>query len=149
MEKPLLFQSLIWPLDPTYKLSCKGHKDKHKLLWSHWEEYQQYPPAFFLQWTTFKVFIEFVTILFLFYLLGFWLWGMCDLSSLTRDWTCAACAGRWSPNHWSAREVSRQYSKGVISPQSKCFYLKVSRFSRLYILASTEDVHIKLQHFQL
>ena len=33
----------------------------------------------------FKVFIEFVTILFLFYVLDFWLRGMWDLSFLTRD----------------------------------------------------------------
>ena len=30
---------------------------------------------FFLMWTIFKVYIRFVTILFLFYVLGFWLWG--------------------------------------------------------------------------
>ena len=31
---------------------------------------------FFLMWTSFKVFTEFVTILSLFYVLDFWLWGM-------------------------------------------------------------------------
>ena len=31
-------------------------------------------------WTIFKVFIEFVTILLLFYILDFWPGGMCDLS---------------------------------------------------------------------
>ena len=36
---------------------------------------------FFLMWTIFKVFIEFVTILLLFYVLVFWPWGMWDLSS--------------------------------------------------------------------
>ena len=36
-------------------------------------------------WTIFKVFIEFVTVLLLFYVLVFWLQGMCDLNSLTRD----------------------------------------------------------------
>ena len=36
-------------------------------------------------WTIFKVFIEFVTILFLFYVLVFFLRGMWGLSSLTRD----------------------------------------------------------------
>ena len=35
--------------------------------------------------TVFKVFIEFVTILFLFYVLVFRPWGMWDLTSLTRD----------------------------------------------------------------
>ena len=38
-------------------------------------------------WTIFKVFIEFVTILLLFYVLVFWPWGMWDPSSPTRDWT--------------------------------------------------------------
>ena len=38
-------------------------------------------------WTAFKVFIEFVTILLLFYILLFWPWGTWDLSSLTRDQT--------------------------------------------------------------
>ena len=56
-------------------------------------------------WTIFKVFIEFVTISLLFYVLGFWPWGMWDLSSLARDWTCIPCIGRWSLNHWTARKV--------------------------------------------
>ena len=38
-------------------------------------------------WTTFKVFIEFVTTLLLFYILLFWPWGTWDLNSLTRDQT--------------------------------------------------------------
>ena len=45
-------------------------------------------------WTIFKVFIEFVTILHLFYVLVLWLQGMWDLSSLTRDQTCIPCIGR-------------------------------------------------------
>ena len=41
---------------------------------------------FFLMWIIFKVFIEFVTILLLFYVLAFyWLRGTWDLSSATRD----------------------------------------------------------------
>ena len=36
-------------------------------------------------WTIFKVFIEFVTILLLFYVLVFWPRGTWDLSSPTRD----------------------------------------------------------------
>ena len=60
---------------------------------------------FFLMWTIFKLFSEFVTILLLFYALFFWLWGMWDLSSLTRDQTHTLCVGRWSLNHWTDREV--------------------------------------------
>ena len=56
-------------------------------------------------WTIFKVFIEFVTILLLFYVLVFWPQGMWDLSSLTRNWTRTPFIGRRSLNHWSAREV--------------------------------------------
>ena len=41
-----------------------------------------------MDWTILKVFIEFVTILLLFYVLVFWLWSMWDLSSLTRDQIC-------------------------------------------------------------
>ena len=39
-------------------------------------------------WTIFKVFIEFVAILLMFYILGFWPQSMWELSSLTRDQTC-------------------------------------------------------------
>ena len=39
----------------------------------------------FLTWTVFKVFIDFVTILLLYYVLVFWLGGVWDLSSPTRD----------------------------------------------------------------
>ena len=52
-----------------------------------------------------KSFIEFVTILLLFYVLVFWPWGMWDLNSLTRDPTRTPCIGRRSLNHWTAREV--------------------------------------------
>ena len=41
--------------------------------------------TFFFMWTTFKVFIEFVPMLLLLYVLVFWLQGMWDLSSPTRD----------------------------------------------------------------
>ena len=60
---------------------------------------------FFLMWTIFKVFIEFVTILLLFYVLVFWPQGMWDLSSPARDRTRTPCTGRRSLNHWTAREV--------------------------------------------
>ena len=59
----------------------------------------------FWMWTIFKVLIEFVTILLLFYVLVFWLQGMWDLSSLTRDRTRTSCIGRGSLNRWTTREV--------------------------------------------
>ena len=42
---------------------------------------------FFLMWTIFKVFIEFVTVSLLFYVLFFWPQAMWDLRSPTRDQT--------------------------------------------------------------
>ena len=53
---------------------------------------------FFFMWTILKVFIEFVTILLLFYVLIFWPRGMWDLRSLTRDQTYTPCIGRQSLN---------------------------------------------------
>ena len=52
-----------------------------------------------------KVFIEFVTILLLFYVLLFWPRGMWDLSSPTGDHTRTPCIGRQSLHHWTAKEV--------------------------------------------
>ena len=37
--------------------------------------------------------------------LVFWPQGVWDLSSQTRDWTCAVCLGRRNRNHWTTREV--------------------------------------------
>ena len=56
-------------------------------------------------WTIFKVFIEFVTILLLFYVLVFWFRGMGDLSSPTRDQTQIPCIGRRSLNYWTTRKA--------------------------------------------
>ena len=61
-------------------------------------------------WTIFKVFIEFVTILLVFYVLVFWPWGMWGLSSPTRGQTLTPWIGRQSLNHWTTREVPRWYS---------------------------------------
>ena len=60
----------------------------------------------FLIWIIFKVFTEFVTILLLFYVLVFGPWGTWDLS-FPRDGTSTPSIGRWSPNHWTAREVPK------------------------------------------
>ena len=53
----------------------------------------------------FKVFSKFFTILLLCFLSFSGRWGMWDLSSLTRGWTCTPCIGRWSLNHWIVKEV--------------------------------------------
>ena len=60
---------------------------------------------FFFWWTIFKVFLEFVTILLLFYVLVSWLSAVWDLRPLTGDWTCRPSIGRWSLNHWTTRNV--------------------------------------------
>jgi len=51
-----------------------------------------------------NVFVEFVTVLLLFYVLGFWLGGMWDLSSLTKDRTSTPCIERQSFNHGTAKK---------------------------------------------
>ena len=55
-----------------------------------------------------KSFIDFVTILLLFFhilLFWSWGWGMWDLWSLVRDQTWIPCTERQSLNHWTTREV--------------------------------------------
>ena len=78
----------------------------------------------FLMRTNFKVFIESITILFLF-CFGFFGQKQCGifLSSLIRDQTCTPCIERPSLNHWTTREVSEFYTwkyemYGCLSKQS-------------------------------
>ena len=73
---------------------------------AHWDRPQRCHStcSFFLKKYFFKVSVEFVTILLLFYVLVLWPRGMWDLSSLTKDGTCTPCIGRGSLNHWTARE---------------------------------------------
>ena len=67
-----------------------------------------YLKIFFLMWkTSFKFFIEFVTILLLFHVLVFWPQGIWDLSFPTRDRTRTPCIGRQSLNHWTTRKSPR------------------------------------------
>ena len=65
---------------------------------------------FFLRCTNLKVFIDFVTILLLFYVLVFWPRGMWDLSSPTRHRTQAPYVRRQSLNHGTTREVPSPFS---------------------------------------
>ena len=60
-------------------------------------------------WTIFKVFMEFVTILLLFYVLVFWLRGMWHLSSQTRAQTRVPCIGRQTLNHCATREALKMF----------------------------------------
>ena len=50
-----------------------------------------------------------VTILLLFYVLVFLPWGMWDLSSLTRDWTCTPSLEGEVLNHWTAGKSLHMY----------------------------------------
>ena len=73
--------------------------------------------------TTFKVFIGFPTIPFLFYILGFWPRGMWDLISLTRDQALTPSIGRHSLNHQIAREVlSGSHLECVCETIVNCMY---------------------------
>ena len=60
-------------------------------------------------WTIFKVFIKFVTILFLVYVLVYWPQDMWDYSYPRRDQTRTPCTGKRSPNHWTAGKVPYFY----------------------------------------
>ena len=63
--------------------------------------------------TIFKFIVEFVTTLFLFYVLDFWSQGMCDLSCLTRDGTYTCCIGRQSEplDHHGSHRVLTGFTK--------------------------------------
>ena len=66
-------------------------------------------PFFFLMWTIFQVFIEFVTLLRLFYAWVLWPRGMWDLSYPTTNRRHSPCSGRWSLNHWITREIPENF----------------------------------------
>ena len=94
----------------SWFLLCIGNNlliwfpDYHTVLMILWSLFQSLLLRFFLvpilssiflkkkMWTTFKVFIEFITVFFLFSLLVFWHWGMWDLSYLARNQTCTPTA---------------------------------------------------------
>ena len=64
----------------------------------------------FLMRIIFKVSIEFVTLLLLFYVLGFWSGVMWDLSFPIRDGTYILYIGRQILNHWTTWEVFWPFS---------------------------------------
>ena len=71
-------------------------------------------------WTILKIFIEFVTILPLFYSLVFRLCGRWDFSFLTRDQTRTPCIGRENLNRCTTREVPLTGSRHF--PSTACFH---------------------------
>ena len=103
-------------LEDAYWIYSTDGMDSFTAIWT---QTKQNFLRFLLMWTIFKVFIEFVTILFLFYALFvcmcffvclfvcFWPRGMWDLSFPTMDWIYISHIGRWSFNHWTTREVPK------------------------------------------
>ena len=51
--------------------------------------------VFFLMWTILLNLLQYC------FCFGFWLQGMWNLSSSTRDQTYTTCIGRWTLNHWT------------------------------------------------
>ena len=94
-------------------------------------------------WTVFKVFIEFVTILLLFYVLFFWPRGMWDLISPTRDRTCTLCIGRQSLNRWTAREIPERF---LLKP---CLMVHALEHSTSYLLIHYYDHSQSLLHIRI
>ena len=94
-------QSLVFPfISKTLSLilvPSLGLSDSNPVLLS--------PFGFVFDIDHFKVFTELVTILLLFYVLAFWLQGLWDLTSSTRDQTHIPCIERQSHHHWTTREI--------------------------------------------
>ena len=63
--------------------------------------------------TSYKAFIESVTILLLCYVLFLWLRGMWGRSSPPRAWPHTSWTGMWSLNHWTSREGSFLLPEGI------------------------------------
>ena len=59
--------------------------------------------------------------------------SMWDLSSLTRDWTCIPCIGKWILSHCTTREVPRGWKLKLLS-------LMLSYMSNFAFLASASSV---------
>ena len=65
----------------------------------------------------------------------FWSQGVWDLCSLTRDWTCNPCIGRWSLNHWSTGEVPSM----ILNETKLCLSLGMILFWRAEPLPLTQQ----------
>ena len=102
------YKGVFWG-DGNVYLDYAKRYTAYPFIKAHWTVHFKwvgfFPKIFFLMWTIFKIFIEFITILLLFYVLVFWPWGMWDFSLPTRDRTHILCTGRQSLNHWTTREV--------------------------------------------
>ena len=98
-------------------------------------------------WTIFKVFIGFITILFLscFYVLVLWLWAMWDLISPTKDQTHISRTGRENLNHWATREIPICIfkKKNMIPHMSDIiWYLSLSVWLTLLSMLISKSTHV-------
>ena len=84
-----------------YTLTSQSLSEVLVIAWIRAPHFSSYTEAYFVLF----MFFLFKSLLLLFYVLGFLPRGMWALSSLTRDWICTSCIGRWSLNHWTTREV--------------------------------------------
>ena len=84
----------------------------------------------FLSFFFFKSLLNLLQYCFCFMFWFFWPRGMWDLSSPNRDWTRTPCIGRWSLNHWTAREVPlHSFLNLLLSSYSFCLSLQVITIS--------------------
>ena len=60
-------------------------------------------------WTIFKLFIEFVAMLFLMSILIFWPQGLWELITPSRDPTHIPCSGRPNLHHWTKEVPERLF----------------------------------------
>ena len=103
---------------PPLLLTLPARRESNMIAWQ-WcgrecreclSVYSFYLLFFFFMWAICKSLLNLLQCCFFFYVLVFWLPGMCNLSSLIRDQIHIPCNGRWSLNHWTAREVPAAYS---------------------------------------
>ena len=90
----------------------------------------------------------------LFYALVFWPWGLCDLSSLTRDWIPATCIGKRSLNPSTTREIPyisiKSFIMSMLSTTWTGFIVTQSRRLKLEgnILFLAKELENHWQHFK-
>ena len=95
---------------------------------------------YFFDMGYFKVFIEFVTILLLFYVLVFWLRGMWGLSSSTKNRPCTLT--HWkakSFNHWITREIPSFSTVSGISMSKTSLVNQLTNNPRLLLGEEMEE----------
>ena len=106
-------------------------------------------------WTIFKVFIELVTVLLLFYVLVLWTKICGNISTSTRDWIFTPYLGRQSLNHWTARKVHFNvapkwcffFKKNLLERSLFMSFLLLSRYTAEWISYTYTYIHSVLDYF--